>query len=137
MAVGVENVDKAMAPTRHVVMLCRILHCVRDKEIAVDVLDAEGREPSRNLRIRKGALDLNTAGLKPVDPLGANTSIVPARKFVAKRKIVEGNGRNRRLSPATITLPHNFTRTISEVLLFLVHKRIDQRLAESFLGIAF
>jgi hypothetical protein len=35
-----------------------ILQGVGDEEIAVDVLDAEGREPSRNLRIRKGAVDL-------------------------------------------------------------------------------
>src|SRR5262249_8660144 len=59
MAVSVENVDKAIAPARHVVMLSRILHCVSDKKIAVDVLDAEGRKPSRNLRIRKGAIDLS------------------------------------------------------------------------------
>ena len=59
MTVSVENVDKAMAPARHVVMLVRILHCVSDKEIAVDVLDAEGRKPSRNLRIRKVAVDLS------------------------------------------------------------------------------
>src|SRR5215470_5565136 len=58
MAVGVEDVDKAIAPPRDVVVLCRILQCVRDKEIAVDVLDAEGREPSLNVRICEGTIDL-------------------------------------------------------------------------------
>src|SRR5262249_17323047 len=59
MPVSVENVDKAIAPARHVVMLSRILHCVSDKEIAVDVLDAEGRKPSRNLWISKIAVNLS------------------------------------------------------------------------------
>ena len=59
MAVSIENVDKAMAPARHVVMLCRILQRISDKEIAVDVLDAEGRKPSWNLWIRKITVNLS------------------------------------------------------------------------------
>src|SRR4030095_8975271 len=58
MALGVENIDKALARTRHIVMPGRILHGVRDKEVAVNVLDAEGRDPSRYIRIRKAAVDL-------------------------------------------------------------------------------
>src|SRR5262249_2863943 len=51
MAVGVENVDKAIARARHVVMLELILQRVGDEEITVDVLDTEGREPIRNVRV--------------------------------------------------------------------------------------
>ena len=87
MAVGVENVDEAIARARHVIMLRRILQGVSDKEVAVDVLDAEGREPSGMVgSVKPPSISVDVAGLKPADPLGANTSIVPARKFVAKRK---------------------------------------------------
>jgi hypothetical protein len=69
-------------------MLCRILHCKdfgRDRQ--VDVLDAEGRKPSWNLQIRKVAVDLSRCRRPEAGrPIGANTSIVPAPKFVAKRK---------------------------------------------------
>jgi hypothetical protein len=42
MTVSIEHIDKAMAGTRDIVMLLPILQCVGDKEIAVDILDAEG-----------------------------------------------------------------------------------------------
>src|SRR5262249_1476108 len=58
MAGGVEDVDKAIAQPRHVIMLVRILQRIRDEEIAVDVLDAEGREPIGNGGIGKVAVDL-------------------------------------------------------------------------------
>ena len=56
MAVGVEHVDEAVAGTRHVVMLLRILLRVGDEEIAIDVLDAKRRVARRNVRIREATV---------------------------------------------------------------------------------
>src|SRR5262245_55158816 len=58
MAVSVENVDKTIARTRHIVVFLRILFGIGDEEVTVNVLDTEGREPSRNVRICKAAVDL-------------------------------------------------------------------------------
>jgi len=58
MTVGVENVDKAIARARHIVVFFLVLLCIGDKEITVDVLDAERGEPNCNVRIREVAVDL-------------------------------------------------------------------------------
>src|SRR6266851_1504363 len=58
MTVGVENVDKAIARARHVVVFFLILFCIGYKEIAINVLDAERRETGRNVRIGEVAVDL-------------------------------------------------------------------------------
>src|SRR5215471_1978582 len=58
MTVGVENVDKAIARARHIVVFFLVLLCIGDKEITVDVLDAERGEPNWNVRIREVAADL-------------------------------------------------------------------------------
>src|SRR5215467_14332693 len=58
MTVGVENVDKAIARARHIVVFFPVLLCIGDKEITVDVLDAERGEPNCNVRIREVAVDL-------------------------------------------------------------------------------
>ena len=58
MTVGVENVDKAIARARHIVVFFPVLLCIGDKEITVDVLDAERGEPNWNVRIREVAVDL-------------------------------------------------------------------------------
>jgi len=58
MAIGVERIDKAVAPARHVVMLLRVLYGIGHKEVAIDVLDAERREARRDARpssrVKKG-----------------------------------------------------------------------------------
>jgi len=61
MAVGVEDVDKAIARTVHGIMLLPILLLVGDDEIAVDVLDGERRITCRNLRIGEVAVGLYRA----------------------------------------------------------------------------
>src|SRR6516162_6041190 len=55
MPVGVEYVDKAVAWAGDIVMLCRVLLRIGYEEIAVDVFDAERREPGRDSGIRKAA----------------------------------------------------------------------------------
>jgi hypothetical protein len=87
MPVGVEHVDKTIARTRHVVVFLLILLDIGDEEVPVNVLDAEGCEPpGRFGSVKPPSISVAVAGRKPADPLGANTSIVPARKWVAKRK---------------------------------------------------
>ena len=56
MTVGVKNIDKAIARTRHVVMHLRVLQGVGHEQIAVDVLDAEWREAGRDVRIHEAAI---------------------------------------------------------------------------------
>jgi hypothetical protein len=56
MAVCVEHVDKAVARTRHVVMLLRILLRISHEELAIDVLDAKRREAGRDIRIREASV---------------------------------------------------------------------------------
>ena len=86
MTVGVENVDKAIARARHIVVFFPVLLCIGDKEITV-VLDTERGEPNWNVRIREVAVDLlRRRRPEAAVPLAANTSIVAARKFAAKRK---------------------------------------------------
>ena len=87
MTVGVEHIDKAVARTGHIVVLLGVLLCICDEEIAVDVLDAERRETGRDVRIGEAPV----GRYRYVWPLllelaGPNTSTVPARKLVAKRK---------------------------------------------------
>ena len=55
MPIGVEYIDKAVARTGDIVMLCRVLLRIGDEEIAVDVFDAERCEPGRDSGIRKAA----------------------------------------------------------------------------------
>src|SRR5215471_17559730 len=43
-------------------MLCRVLLCVADKKIAIDVLDAERRKPGRYLRIGEVAFEFLIRG---------------------------------------------------------------------------
>src|ERR1700720_2884534 len=57
MPVSIEHIDKAVAGTGHIVMLCRILQCIGHKEIAVDVLDAERGVAGRDFGIFEAALD--------------------------------------------------------------------------------
>src|SRR6202035_2745067 len=57
MAVGVEDIDKAVTRTGYIVMLFCILLGIADEEIAIDVLDAERREAGRNVRIRESVVD--------------------------------------------------------------------------------
>ena len=54
-AVGVEYVDEAIARTRYVVVFLWVLFGVGNKEIAVDVLDAEWCKTSWNFRIDETA----------------------------------------------------------------------------------
>src|SRR5438067_9332248 len=56
MPVGVEYVDKAVAGTCHIVMLCGILQRIGHKEIAVDVLDAERGVAGRDVGIFEPAI---------------------------------------------------------------------------------
>src|SRR5215469_3285609 len=83
MAVGVENIDKSITCAWHVVMLCRVLLGVGDKEIAVDVLDAEGCKTARNIWIHKAAIGgyrrihtiaASSGGAKDVDSSGKEVS---------------------------------------------------------------
>src|SRR5215472_13015774 len=55
MPVGVEYIDKAVAPTGDIGLLSRVLLRIGYEEIAVDVFDAERREPGRDSGIRKAA----------------------------------------------------------------------------------
>src|SRR5215470_6350997 len=80
MPVGIENIDKAIARARHVVVFFIILLGVGDKEITIDVLDAEWRETGRNVRIGEvtvsGYRDVHTiaavrSGAEHVDGPGA------------------------------------------------------------------
>jgi len=85
MTIRIKHVDKTVAGAGGIVVFLRVLLCVGYKQIAIDVLDTEGRIPRRNGRVGEPAVGgrqrIGTAG-----PVGENTSIVPARKFVAKRK---------------------------------------------------
>ncbi len=61
ISVGVEDVDKPMGRTRHVVVMGRILEGIGDIEVATKVLDAEGsvtlvwpRASVRQLRVGEG-----------------------------------------------------------------------------------
>ena len=83
MAIGVKNIDKAITCACHVVMLCRVLLGVGHEEIAVDVLDAEGRKTARNIRIHEAAIsgywDVHTiaaggGGAEHVDSSGIEVS---------------------------------------------------------------
>src|ERR1700719_4635293 len=56
MAVGIEHVNKAVAGTGRIVMLCRILQRIGHKEIAVDVLDAERGVAGRDFGIFEAAI---------------------------------------------------------------------------------
>src|ERR1700739_24667 len=56
MPVGVEYIDKAVARTGDIGLLCRVLLRISYEEIAVDVFDAERREPGRDSGIRKAAI---------------------------------------------------------------------------------
>src|SRR5437868_1068845 len=69
MAVGVEDVDKAIAGTRHVVMLCRVLLRIGDKQTAVDVLDAKRCVVGGDIRI----LETTVGGYWNVVPIGASS----------------------------------------------------------------
>ena len=58
----------------------------RDGELRARAL---GLDPKQTVVVSgwlDGKVTIAVTGLKPADPLGANTSIVPARKLVAKRK---------------------------------------------------
>src|SRR6266576_3665955 len=57
VAVGVENVDKPVTSTSHVVVLCIILFCVGHDQIAMHVRDSKGRESVRYFRISKIAAE--------------------------------------------------------------------------------
>src|SRR6516165_4018268 len=77
MAVGIEDVDKAVAWTRHVVVLCRVLFRIGDEEIAIDGLDAERRIAGRDIRIdeppigcREGKLPVGAVGTEHIDRSG-------------------------------------------------------------------
>ena len=54
MAVGVEDIDKAVALTGDIVMLCRVL--LGNKQLAIDILDAECGKAARDIRIRKASV---------------------------------------------------------------------------------
>src|SRR5271167_2196014 len=56
MSVGVENIDKAVARPRHVVMLFPVLFRIGDEEIAVDILNAERRKAGRDARILEASI---------------------------------------------------------------------------------
>src|SRR5262245_57674986 len=51
MTIGVENVDKTVAWTWHVILFCRILLGVGHEEIAIYILDPERGIASRKVRI--------------------------------------------------------------------------------------
>ncbi len=57
ISIGIEDVDKAVARTSYVVMLCRVLLGVGDEEIAIDVLNAEGRKTGRDVRVSEVTVD--------------------------------------------------------------------------------
>ena len=56
MAVGVEDIDKAVALTGDIGIPCRVLLGVGHKEIAIDILDAEWGKAVRDFRIRKASV---------------------------------------------------------------------------------
>src|SRR6516165_4160858 len=57
MTIGVEHVDKAIACAGHVIVFVgELLLRIRDKEIAVDVLDAERRKTGGDVRIDEAAV---------------------------------------------------------------------------------
>src|SRR4029077_11846420 len=56
MAVGVEDIDKAVALTGDIDIFCRVLLGVGHKQIAVDILDAEWGKAGRDVRIREAAV---------------------------------------------------------------------------------
>jgi hypothetical protein len=53
IAIGVENIDKAVARTRDVIVFWSVLLGVGDEQIAVDVLNAERRIPLGDVGIGK------------------------------------------------------------------------------------
>src|SRR5262252_5351680 len=55
MPVGVEYIDKTVARSGDIGLLCRVLLRIGHEEIAVDILDAERREPGRDSGSRKAA----------------------------------------------------------------------------------
>jgi hypothetical protein len=71
MAVGIENVDEAIAGTGDIVMLFRVLLGISDEEIAVDVLDAERGKTCRNIRISEAtAYFCRRRGPETARPIG-------------------------------------------------------------------
>src|ERR1700726_2774829 len=49
MAVGIEDIDKAVALTGDIDILCRVLLGVGHKQIAIDILDAERGKAGRDV----------------------------------------------------------------------------------------
>src|SRR5262249_45778100 len=60
VAVGIEHIDEAIAGTGHIVMHFRVLLCIADEQVAIDVLDAERRKTGRDIRIGEPAFDFLT-----------------------------------------------------------------------------
>ena len=56
MAVGVEDIDKAVALTGDIDIFRRVLLGIGHKQIAVDALDAEWSKAVRDIRIRKASV---------------------------------------------------------------------------------
>jgi hypothetical protein len=69
MPVGVKDVDKAMARTLNVVVLCRVLFRVGDEKIAIDALDAERRIAGRDIGIDEPSIGC-CRGKEPVGAVG-------------------------------------------------------------------
>jgi hypothetical protein len=56
MAIGIEDIDKAVALTGNIGIPCRVLLGVGHKQIAIDILDAEWGKAVRDFRIRKASV---------------------------------------------------------------------------------
>src|SRR5438132_1263767 len=73
VAAGIKDVHKAVAGSRNVVMLGRVLQGKSHEETAADVADAERSESGREIRVGKGASQgrLGKVLVEDVDGSGA------------------------------------------------------------------
>src|SRR5207302_11481241 len=51
ISIGIVDIDEPVTRTGYVIVLCAVLECIGDEEIAIDILDTERGKTGREIRI--------------------------------------------------------------------------------------
>src|SRR2546426_11997424 len=70
LAIGIKNINEAVALPRYVIVLVLVLFGIGDIELAVQILDVEGGKPGGDFRVKEGKRENNRSKfpVEYVDP---------------------------------------------------------------------